>query len=156
MPLPSARPTAGQAGGSAWWARLVTYGLVSLLVLSVLTHTEWWPLSSFRLFSVARTANATSWEVTLVDVDGGEHVLPFGRLPRGFRGSHHLAPTLRALPPDARHAVCRAWAAAGAPRLGVAATGVRVYRVSGLVPTGHDPVPAPTRTLWATCTGVGP
>lgn len=136
-------------------ARWVTYGLVALVAFSVLAQVEWWPLSSFRLFSQARTATATSWQVALVDATGAEHALPFDRLPRGFRGSHQLAPTLHALPDDRRDAVCRAWALAAADRLDIVAAEVRVYRVTGRIPVGHGPTPAPTRTLAVTCAGAG-
>lgn len=137
-------------------ARLVTYGLVGLLLLGVVRQVEWWPLSSFRLFSEARTATAASWQVALVDRAGTEYPLDFGRLPRGYRGSHQLAPQLRSLPAGRRNAVCRAWADAAAQRLGVVATEVRVYRVTGQVPTGHGAAPPSTRTLRVTCDGVGP
>ena len=139
-------------------ARWVAYGLVGLVVLSVLAQVEWWPLSSFRLFSQARTGIATSWQVALVDDAGAEHPLPFDRLPRGFRGSHQLAPTLRGLPASRRDSVCRAWADAAADQLGTVASEVRVYRVTGRVPAGPGAgaVPAPTRTLSVTCAGGGP
>ena len=137
-------------------ARWVAYGLVGLLAFSVVTRVEWWPLSSFRLFSQARTGVATSWQVAVVDDAGAEHPLPFDRLPRGLRGAHQLAPTLRGLPASRRDAVCRAWADAAAARLGLVATEVRVYRVTGLVPTGHGTSPASTRTLSVTCAGASP
>ena len=137
-------------------ARWVAYGLVGLLAFSVVTQVEWWPLSSFRLFSQPRTGTATSWQVVLVDDAGTEHPLPFDRLPRGFRGSHQLAPTLRSLPASRRDAVCRAWADAAAARLGTVATEVRVYRVTGRVPTGHGTDPPTTRALSVTCAGAGP
>lgn len=136
-------------------ARWVAYGLVALLALSVVAQVEWWPLSSFRLFSQARTGTATSWRIALVDAEGAEHPLPFDQLPRGFRGSHHLAPTLRGLRPDRRDAVCRAWADAARDRLGIVAAQVRVYRVTGRVPTGHGPTPTATRTLSVACAGAG-
>jgi len=149
-------PAAGaEADGLARRARWVAYGLVGLLAFSTIAGVEWWPLSSFRLFSQARTGTAVSWQVAVVDGAGEEHVLPFDQLPRGYRGSHQLAPTLRRLSPRRRDAVCRAWAAA-AGRLAVEAGEVRVYRVTGRVPTGHGPGPAPTRTLSVTCAGAGP
>lgn len=133
-------------------ARVVTYGLVALLAVCAVVQVEWWPLTAFRLFSQPRTATATAWEVDLVDAAGAEHAVPFDRLPRGFRGAHHLAPTLAASAPGRRDAVCRAWAAAGGRRLGVAATEVRVYRLTGRVPTGPgDRVPPPRRALATTC-----
>lgn len=156
MPEPTTAPAAVAGDVAPRRARLVTYGLVGLLVFSVVAQVEWWPLSSFRLFSAARTATATSWQVALVDEAGAEHVVAFGRLPRGYRGSHQLAPELRTLPVSDRDAVCRAWADAAADRLGVVAGEVRVYRVTGRVPTGHGAVPAPTRTLSVTCAGTGP
>lgn len=143
-------------GGLPRRARWVAYGLVALLALSVVAQVEWWPLSSFRLFSQARTGTATTWQVALVDATGAEHPLSFDRLPRGYRGSHQLAPTLRGLPGERRDAVCRAWADAAADRLAIVATEVRVYRVTGLVPTGHGPTPPATRSLSVTCAGAGP
>lgn len=138
-------------------ARLVCYGLVGLLVFSVVTQVEWWPLSSFRLFSQARTATATSWEVALVDDAGAERTIPFGRLPRSFRGYSHIAPALRRLPPAERDAVCRAWADAAAGPTGVVAGQVRVYRVTSRVPTGHrEPATPVRRSLITTCAGAGP
>ncbi|MGI8684674.1 MAG: hypothetical protein ACR2MO_06240 [Acidimicrobiales bacterium] len=137
-------------------ARVVTYGLVGLLAFCVLAQVEGWPLSSFRLFSQARTSATTSWDVRLVDGAGAEHDLPFDRLPRGYRGVHQLAPQLATMPPGDRDAVCRAWADAAASRLGVVVAEVRVYRVAGHVAAGDDPAPAPRRTLSVTCAGAGP
>jgi hypothetical protein len=146
-PLPDA---IGTGPSVRWRARLVTYGLVGALALFVGTGAEWWPLSSFRLFSQARTSATTTWDVKLVDGAGAEHDLPFGRLPRGYRGVHHVAPRLAAMPAGERDGVCRAWADAAAARLGVVAREVRVYRVAGHVAAGGTPVPEPTRTLSAT------
>lgn len=138
-------------------ARLVCYGLVALLVFSVVTQVEWWPLSAFRLFSTARTATTTGWDVALVDGAGAEHALPFARLPRSLRGYSHLAAELRTLPLAKRDAVCRAWANAAARRVGTVATRVRVYRVTSRVPTGHgEATPPPRRSLDTTCAGAGP
>ncbi|HEX2699464.1 MAG TPA: hypothetical protein VHM89_04575 [Acidimicrobiales bacterium] len=141
--------------GVPWQARAVTYGLAGLLVLCVVAQLELWPLSAFRLFSTERTSATTSWDVRLVAADGTEHVLPFDRLPRGYRGVHHVAPRLRDLPAEDRDGVCRAWAGAAATRLGVVATGVRVYKVSGHVGTGASPAPPARRMLWVTCAGAG-
>lgn len=135
---------------------MVGYGLGALLVVCVLAQVEVWPLSSFRLFSEERTTATTGWEVALVDGAGAEHAVPFSRLPRAYRGAHHLAPGLAGLPADRRDAVCRAWADAAAPVLGVTATEVRVYRLSGRVPSGDAATPPGRRTLHVTCAGARP
>ena len=137
-------------------ARLVTYGMVAVLAVCVLAGAEWWPFSSFRLFSQARTAATTSWQVVVVDEAGTEHAIPFGRLPRSYRGVHHLAPGLPRLPPARRDAVCRAWAGAGDDELDVQATEVRVYRIDGRLPAGGGPATVVSRTLSTTCARTAP
>ena len=137
-------------------ARIITYGLLGLLAFFLATQSEWWPLSAFKLFSQARTAASTSWEVALVDKAGDEHVVPFERLPRGYRGVHQLAPGLGRLPAGRREAVCQAWAAAGARELDIRATEVRIYRVAARVPAGGGAPALVSRTRTTTCGRAGP
>lgn len=136
--------------------RVVTYGLVGLLVLCVVAQVEWWPLSAFKLFSAARTADTTTWQVTLVDPGGAEHVVPFGSLPRGYHSPAHLAAALPNLPARRTEAVCKAWALAGAKQLGITATEVRVYEVTGRRPAGGGPAALVSRTLTTRCEELGP
>ena len=137
-------------------ARVVTYGLVGLLALCVVAQVEWWPLSAFKLFSGERTAATVSWQVALVDPGGAEHVVPFDRLPRGYRGPHHLAADLPGLPARRTEAVCKAWALAGARELGITPTEVRVYRVAGRRPAGGGPAAVVSRSLSVTCEDLAP
>lgn len=137
-------------------ARIVTYGLVGLLAVCAVAQVEWWPLSAFKLFSRARTASTTSWQVALVDDAGLEHVIAFRRLPRGYRGAHRLAADLPGMSTTRRQAVCRAWASAGGRTLGIAPTEVRVYRVEGRLSPGGGPASVVSRTLTTTCPAAGP
>lgn len=135
-------------------ARPVCYLLVTLLAVCALTGTEWWPLSSFQLFSRARDGVTTRWEIALLEQSGRERQLPVASLPRSFRGAHHVLRTLGQLPAAERDTVCRAYAQAGADHLGLGATEVRVYRVVD-VPGGDAGDPRRTRrTLALACAGL--
>ncbi|GIJ00208.1 hypothetical protein CLV28_1922 [Sediminihabitans luteus] len=51
-------------------ARVVTYGLVGVLVVGALAKVEVWPLTSFHLFSAVRTGTSVGLELVAVADDG--------------------------------------------------------------------------------------
>ncbi|MBD5786228.1 hypothetical protein IF650_08555 [Cellulosimicrobium terreum] len=57
-------------------ARTVTYGVVGLLLVTAATGLEAWPLTSFRLFSGARTDTGTGLELVAVGASGETAVRP--------------------------------------------------------------------------------
>lgn len=87
--------------------RLVTYGLIALLIVGVVTETEAWPITSWRLFSSLRTDQRASTVLTVVDRDGAEFPL---RLPGDVIGTtRHQFSTLPRKSPTVQQAKVRAW-----------------------------------------------
>jgi len=90
-------------------ARVVTYGVVGLLLATAATGTEAWPLTSFRLFSMVRTSTATELELVAVHADGARSPVRFGT------GNPVLATTADLLDdvvdqePERQRAMVRAW-----------------------------------------------
>lgn len=66
------RLTANSRTSARWRARLVTVGLLAVIVFAVAGTVEAWPVTSFRLFSQVRTANSSSYRLIAVDEQGRE------------------------------------------------------------------------------------
>lgn len=98
-PLPDERP------GIARRALMIAF-LVVFLVTGA-ADVEAWPLSGWKLFSRVRTGDTAGWSAVMVDHAGHEQRVPFGALPRGFHGAHHLLPEFGTAHPPTE--VCRAW-----------------------------------------------
>lgn len=108
--------------------RLIAPVLIAGLCLAAATDSEWWPVSSMRLFSRVRGPTATAWEVRAEP--SGDHFDVAG-LGRGFRGAHHLVPRMQSMEAGERDSICRAWIrASGNPAI----TALRVERVTYSVP----------------------
>ena len=130
-------------------ARVVTYGLLAVLGLAAVTDTEWWPVSSFRLFSGLRRETKVSWQVVTVDDSGVELPARVGRFGRSYRGAGHL---VARLDPAGRGRACRTWLEAYRRRGVLPAGGLRVYRVVRRLPRreGHE-APVLRRHLVVSC-----
>lgn len=90
---------------------------------------EAWPLTGWRLFADVRTDRQEAYRAFAVDREGREFRIPFGRLPRSYRGVVQVLNGFPALSTSERHGVCAAWAGA-VTRLGQPVEEVRVYRLS--------------------------
>lgn len=135
-------------------ARVVTYGVVLVLVIAVALDAEWWPVSSMRLFSGERTSSSTSWEVDLVDATGIEHRLDLADLGPSFAGLDYFARHLPTMRRDRLDGICQAWADAAVDQGSVAAAEVRIYHLRRTVPTRRDePRRLLERDLRYTCAG---
>jgi len=123
-------------------ARVVTGGVVGVVVLCALTGLEFWPFSGFRLFSVVRTQEQVSWQLRAVDRSGSETTVDLAALPTSHSGAHFVIPLLPGMSEDDQREAVRAWLRA----TDTDATGlssVRVYRVVTMVPTDDSTVAAP-------------
>jgi hypothetical protein len=78
------------------------------LLVPGLIGFEAWPLTAWRLFSLARAEEQTHWEIDAITTDGARVPVDLDRLPMAY----HLAEWPMALLPDAgddrREDVCRA------------------------------------------------
>jgi hypothetical protein len=101
---------------------------LGIVVLFGAVGFEAWPLTAFRLFSVARDDTRTSWEARTVDAEGRE--TPFGQadLPLGYRLAEWPLTEFPSSSDSTREAVCRG-IARGARDAGRDVVSVRVYRV---------------------------
>jgi hypothetical protein len=114
--------------------RVVTYGVIALLLSVVLRDAEYWPFSAMRLFSGERTSSITSWEVDAVDRDGVEHVLHPSDYGPGYAGLHYFARYLDDMGDERRDAICRAWADAAVDHGDAPADRIRIYHLRSTVP----------------------
>ena len=89
--------------------RVVAAALVGLLTLCFLTSTEWWPLSSFALFSQVRGAEQTSWALYVVQANGERVPVDLDALPEAYWGAHHVLPTLTTLADEEQRTVVSAY-----------------------------------------------
>jgi len=89
---------------------------------------EAWPLTAFRLFSVARDDTRTSWEARTVDAAGVETPFDQQDLPLGYRLAEWPLSEFPSSSDATRAAVCRG-IAKGARDAGRDVAAVRVYRL---------------------------
>ena len=89
---------------------------------------EAWPLTAFRLFSVARDDDRTSWEARTVDADGVETPFDQQDLPLGYRLAEWPMSEFPSSSDATRADVCRG-IAKGARDVGRDVEAVRIYRV---------------------------
>lgn len=136
--------------------RVVTYGVIALLLTVVLRDAEYWPFSAMRLFSGERTSSITSWEVDAVDRDGVEHELHLSSYGPAFAGLHYFAGSLDDMSDHRRDSMCRAWADAAVDHGDVRAERIRIYHLRSTVPDrrGKDRMVV-ERRLRFTCAGAG-
>ena len=126
------------------------YILMGLLALAALARIEWWPLSSFELFSRPRTGIVSRWEITVLDEAGMEQVLPIHRLARSFRGAHHVLNQFGRLPDPRRDEICRVYLQTS-DRLGFRAERAWIYRVVHSRTADRSGRETGSRTLMWTC-----
>jgi hypothetical protein len=131
--------------------RVVVYALLAAMVLAAMFRVEWWPITSWRLFSGVRGPIVYTWQVTDVDADGHEERLDFGVLPRAYSGWYHIVQTFPHVSVGERAAVCETWLAA-VRATGVPAVAVRVYFAHHDTRTDFDAPPPPTiRRVYFRC-----
>ena len=111
---------------------------LGLFVVAALAEVNAWPLTGWRLFSQVRGPTQPGWQAVVVGPTGEESPVPFGRLPRGFRGGLHVLQDFPSMSPRERLGVCRAWAD-GARDVGVPVVALRVYRTRSTVSLGGSP-----------------
>ena len=101
---------------------------LGVVVLFGAVGFEAWPLTAFRLFSVARDDTRTSWEARTVDADGRETAFDQQDLPLGYRLAEWPLTEFPSSSDATRAEVCRG-IARGARDAGREVERVRVYRV---------------------------
>lgn len=152
------RPEA-RSGASLRAPRLARPFVVVFLLATVAAPTlvwEPWPLTSWRLFSHARTDLQTGWQATAVSDAGVEVSYPLGALPRGYRGFSFLMREFPDAPVERRDELCRTWLAGADEGIGVRARAVRIYRTERRLSRreGNRTLP-PSRELAYVCTAEG-
>jgi hypothetical protein len=90
-------------------ARVVTYGVVGLLLATAATGTEAWPLTSFRLFSTVRTSTATGLELVAVRPDGTRSLVRFDAGNPVLATTADLLDDVADQEPERQRAMVRAW-----------------------------------------------
>jgi len=93
----------------ATWGRLVTYGLVAGLLLVAQLETEWWPVTSFRLFSQVRTDRSTALQLVAVDAGGGRTPVQLDDVTHRVGNVVQQLELLREDPPEVQRAKATAW-----------------------------------------------
>lgn len=101
---------------------------LGVVVLFGAVGFEAWPLSAFRLFSVARDDTRTSWEARTVDAAGRETAFDQQDLPLGYRLAEWPLTEFPHSSDATRRDVCKG-IARGARDAGRDVASVRVYRV---------------------------
>jgi hypothetical protein len=122
-------------GRVPWWARVFAYGFVALLLVFVFRDQEWWPLTSWHLFSHVRSDIARSYEVRSVGRDGSVRPLRFAGLPNGAQLENRLLPHIGTLPAARQRSTCDTWLKLAQQR-GDDVVGLRIYAVQRKLPRG--------------------
>ena len=118
-----------------WWVRAFAYGFVALLLVFVFRDQEWWPLTSWHLFSHVRSDITRSYEARTVGHDGTVRPLRFAGLPNGAQLEDRLLPHIGTLPAARQASTCDAWLKLAQKR-GDDAGGLRIYAVQRKLPRG--------------------
>lgn len=131
-------------------APVVAVLLLAALLVCAAAQTEAWPFTGWELFSRVRRAEQAGWLATET-TGGGEHLIPFGRLPRSFHNSGHTLERFPAMTAAEQQAVCAAWRGAlNALHPAQPVEAIRIYRTVSRIPLDGGP-PAVRRTLFHTC-----
>jgi hypothetical protein len=118
--------------------RLLVLGLLAALLVCGLAGVEWWPFTSWKLYSQVRTDSRVVWEATTVAADGRETVVEPNDLPLGYRHVELLLARFPGYSSEKREDICDA-IADGVRDEGEEVVAVRVYRVDErLRETGGD------------------
>lgn len=144
-------PTTIDAEAPARWARWYAGLFLAAFLLCGLIGIEAWPLTGWRLFADARSAQQTSYQVAAVDRAGHETPVRFQDLPIRYHGNVQVLKGFAALPPARQAAVCAAWAGAVQAQGGEVAA-LRIYQLDVDLSKrqGRRSAP-PRRTLRWTC-----
>jgi hypothetical protein len=103
----AADPVAEDGGPSRGARRLVAVALVLLLVPGLIGF-EAWPLTAWRLFSLARTDRQTRWVLDAVDADGQPQRVSLEQLPLRHRHAEWPMAELPGASDTRRDEVCQA------------------------------------------------
>lgn len=130
--------------------RLVMGALFFLLVPGII-GIDFWPLTAWRLFSLARTDVQTNWEIDAVDADGRATQVELGDLPPPYRLAEWPLAELETSSSLRRDAVCAALLEAAAKvRPGTAGLNI-VRNDRWLVRRYGDWVVEPDRLVFHSC-----
>jgi hypothetical protein len=108
-------------------ARRFSGALVAVFVIAGLAGLEAWPITGWKLFSLARDATQTRWEVEVADSRGRAVALDLDDLPMAFRQAEWLLVGLPGATPSARDELC-AGLLRGATEAVPEASGLRIVR----------------------------
>lgn len=93
----------------ARWGRLVTYGMVAGLLVGAQLEVEWWPVTSFRLFSQVRTDRSTGLELVAIDARGARTPVRLDEATHRVGNVVQQLELLRDDPPAVQRAKASAW-----------------------------------------------
>ena len=131
--------------------RATTYAILAAVLLCGFVRIEAWPLTSFAMFSKARTERVNSWVVQLVDEQGREHALYPIALDQGNRGIALQMTTFHGRTSLGQERVCSGWAEVGR-RAGLLVMEIRVYQTTRLLSRRiGERGEAPSSTLGFAC-----
>jgi len=99
---PAAGPTRG--------ARVLVAVVLVLVVVPGVVGFDAWPLTGWRLFSLARDADQTRWVIEAVGEDGTRRVVSLEELPLRYRHAEWPMAELPGASDERREAVCTALA----------------------------------------------
>jgi hypothetical protein len=89
-------------------ARWLVGGLLALLLVPGLIGFDAWPLTGWRLFSLARDETQTRWVIEAVDDDGSARIVDLEELPLRYRHAEWPMADLPGASTERRQAVCEA------------------------------------------------
>jgi len=125
---------------------------LTALVVCPLASINAWPFSSWRLFSVVRTARQTSWQGEAVDSSGREREYAVAATSPGYRELGHVVGRFSKRSAARRDAVCGALLQGATKRFGPSTDLVRIYRLIWLLSDRvGDRSRPPHRTLAWIC-----
>jgi hypothetical protein len=104
----SAAPTDVEQDAAPRSARWLVGALFVLLLVPGLIGFDAWPLTGWRLFSLARDDTQTLWVLHAVDEDGSSRLVDVEELPLRYRHAEWPMADLPGASTERRQAVCEA------------------------------------------------
>ena len=104
----SAAPTDVEQDAAPRSARWLVGALFVLLLVPGLIGFDAWPLTGWRLFSLARDDTQTLWVLQAVDEDGSSRLVDVEELPLRYRHAEWPMADLPGASTERRQAVCEA------------------------------------------------
>jgi hypothetical protein len=89
-------------------ARWLVGALLVLMLVPGVVGFDAWPLTGWRLFSLARDETQTRWVLEAVGADGEARVVSLEELPLGYRHAEWPMADLPGASNEGREAVCQA------------------------------------------------